>query len=752
MGENMEIQKNIQQLSERLNYIRDIFSNKHQDDINLLATRLEEFKDAIDKKLEINLDEALKTLEELFFFMEEKLEAKLTPMDKVRIVRHPQRICLRDILENVYDNYTEIGGQDEHTNDPAVLIARAIITRRRGKKSYNQSVMVIGHEKGHGEEFRNGGSAKPWGNSKALHYMQVAEIEGIPVHSYIFTPGGDPVEEYPGAAQQIAKNIYKMAGLTVPVVALFSEGGSGGAEALSLADKRLMLSHGYYSVISPEGAAAIEGRLKHGERASAELIESCAINLHLTAQDNLEFGYIDQIIQEPTLGARPYHYDFFRTVRQEVIRATDEIFLTMRGFSLFRINRLKRLKSSTVNLDETYVRWHLPKSLRSDLIEKRQNKFLRMSKGSFINRQSMLGALSDAWTEQWREVYNRLVYDFFHNYRKKYTHFSEEMHAEWESFKHRLKRPFKSAYHKVRRIDPATTEGLTSLSEWDRTQERGGVWNWVSQKAKEDRAITCPNSKTHGCLDLWSPDLYNEFGGVCTTCGHHFNMEYQWIMYNCFDKGSLYEFNTEWEAGNPLSFPEFDEKIKSAKEKTKLKSACITFEARLDDVKSVVAVLVGPFRGGSVGAAEGEKLISAIDRARRKRYPLIIYSHGTAGIRIQEGTHGVIQMPRVTVAIRRYVRAGGLYLVIYDTNSYGGPVASFLGCAHYQFGIRSSNIGFAGPGVIKNTTGIDVAPDHHNCYKALSRGHIQGVWDRRDIRTNLKQALLTMGGRNLYYR
>ena len=74
--------------------------------------------------------------------------------------------------------------------------------------------------------------------------------------------------------------------------------------------------------------------------------------------------------------------------------------------------------------------------------------------------------------------------------------------------------------------------------------------------------------------------------------------------------------------------------------------------------------------------------------------------------------------------------------MLYDTNSFGGPVASFLGCAHYQFAMRSSNIGFAGPAVIKNTTGIDVPPDHHNCYKALSRGHIQGVWDRRDTRTN----------------
>ena len=144
--------------------------------------------------------------------------------------------------------------------------------------------------------------------------------------------------------------------------------------------------------------------------------------------------------------------------------------------------------------------------------------------------------------------------------------------------------------------------------------------------------------------------------------------------------------------------------------------------------------------------------VEAAARAAKKRYPFLAYVHGTAGIRIQEGTHGVIQMPRCTVAVRRYIESGGLYLVLYDTNSFAGPVASFLGCAPYQFAVRSSNIGFAGPGVIKETTGMDIPPKYHRSYRALSRGHIQGIWDRRQIRANLKQALLTMGGRNLYYR
>ena len=229
-------------------------------------------------------------------------------------------------------------------------------------------------------------------------------------------------------------------------------------------------------------------------------------------------------------------------------------------------------------------------------------------------------------------------------------------------------------------------------------------------------------------------------------------MEYQWFVKNVFDEDSVREFNGEVEATNPLQFEGFDARLAEARERTKLKSGCITFEAKLDGTKMIVALFAGTFRGGSVGSAEGTKFVEAAELAMKKRYPLLAYVHGTAGIRIQEGTHGVIQMPRCTVAVRRYINAGGLYTVLYDTNSYAGPVASFLGCSPYQYAMRSSNLGFAGRGVIKETTGIDIEPHYHSAYKALARGHIQGVWDRREARANLKQVLLTMGGRNLYYR
>lgn len=747
------IEKRIQSLHERLNYIRDIFDNKHTEDVNLLQGRLNTFSQRAEAGTFGDPFAELTSLEDLFGYVEKRLDESVSPMDKVRIVRHPQRICLRDILENVYDNFTEVGGQDEHSLDPSMLIARAVITRRRGKKSYVQSVMVIGQEKGHGEDFRNGGSVKPWGNAKAQQYMKVAETEGIPIHAYIFTPGSYPVEDYPGAAQQIARNIYSMAGLRVPIVSIISEGGSGGAEAIGLADKRLMLSHGYYSVISPEGAAAIEGHLKSGQRATPELIEHCASCQKITAQDNVHFGYVDAVVQEPPLGARPYHFDFFRQLRQEVVRATDEVVISTRLLPFFKGVALRRRRRPDLDLDELHIRWGLTSAAKDRLVERRQQKFLKLSRNACRDRRPWFSkAVANAGSIV-MAPYNRFKYDIYRRHQRKMEMLFDEIENEWQLFKQRLFAP----WYKLTRALPRKTKNddaskeLTALSTWTGDARRR-KWNYISPRYKIDRTITCPNAAQYGCLDLWGPDLFAEFAGVCSYCGYHFPMEPEWYVKNVFDEGSVFEFNSEIEAGNPLNFPDFDERIAAAQKKTGSKSGCMTFEARINDIKVVVAMFMGTFRGGSVGAAEGQKFVEAAELAMKKRYPFLAYVHGTAGIRIQEGTHGVIQMPRCTVAVRRYIESGGLYMVLYDTNSFAGPVASFLGCSPYQFAVRSSNIGFAGPRVIKETTGMDVPPKYHRSYHALSRGHIQGIWERPQIRANLKQALLTIGGRNLYYR
>jgi len=748
----MSIEKKLTELTQRVNYARDILGNKDRPELDAFAKEIAEFPDKNNVVADDRAMRALESLEKRVATMETAIDAQLTAMDKVRIVRHPQRVCLKDILENVYDNYTEIGGKDEHSIDPGMLIARAYITRRKGKKIINQPVMVVGQEKGHGQEFRNGGSIKPWGNSKALKYMKVAAREQIPIHAYVNTPGSYPVEDFPGAAQQIAENIYEMAGLPVPVIAIFSEGGSGGAEAIGMADKRLMLSHGYYSVISPEGAAAIEGRIKGSERAPAELIESCAIAQQITAQDNLKNGYIDAIIQEPPLGARPDHFEFYKQLRDQVVRATDEVTLSVRGLRLVRAFAMRHFHKNA----DIIVRWNLTENARERLVARRFRKYRKLATHAYIDERSLLDKLSATSSDIVSSTTSAVNYGLVKPFRQKVNRIVEEVTDEIHVVTGKLDAMYRSGLKKlgVKSIGDRQKEmELTGLSRNDsgETCTDNGC-DYISPQARVDREITCPHAEKRGCLDIWARDLFTDFAGVCPHCGYNFPMEYQWYLHNVFDEGSIREFNRDIVAGNPTGFPGFDKRIETAREKTGLKSSCMTFNASLEGIRLTCATLIANFRGGSVGAAEGEKFIRALELAQSKHQPFLAYVHGTAGIRIQEGVNGLIQMPRCTMAVRRYIEEGGLYVVLYDTNSYAGPVASFLGCSPYQYAVRSSRLGFAGPGVIKETTGVEIPPDYHNCFKALSRGHIQGVWSRKDIRKNLQQAFQTIGGRNLYYR
>ena len=207
-------------------------------------------------------------------------------------------------------------------------------------------------------------------------------------------------------------------------------------------------------------------------------------------------------------------------------------------------------------------------------------------------------------------------YDFVRRHQRKLHNIMEELGSEWDVFKGRLLSPWKRIAGPAEK--KATAKELTTLSNWVE-DNRVSKWNYLSPRYKIDRAITCPNSASYGCLDLWGPDLFAEFAGVCSHCGYHFPMEPEWYVQNVFDKGSVFEFNREIEAGNPLNFPNFDERIKAAQEKTGCRSGCMTFEARIDGTKLVVAMLMGTFRGGSFGAAEGYKFVEAAALAAKKR-------------------------------------------------------------------------------------------------------------------------------------
>ncbi len=218
----------------------------------------------------------------------------LRPIEQVQVARHPQRPYTLDYIERTFTDWFELHGDRAFRDDEAIVGGWA---RLRGT-----SVMVIGHQKGRDMKanlHRNFGMAHPEGYRKALRLMKQAEKFGRPVITLIDTPGAYPGigAEERGQAQAIATNLREMATMRTPLVSVvIGEGGSGGALALGVTDRILMLEHSVYSVISPEGCAAILWR-------SAEHREKAATALRLTSKDLLDLGICDEVVEEPMGGA-----------------------------------------------------------------------------------------------------------------------------------------------------------------------------------------------------------------------------------------------------------------------------------------------------------------------------------------------------------------------------------------------------------------------------------------------------------------
>jgi acetyl-CoA carboxylase carboxyl transferase subunit alpha len=222
----------------------------------------------------------------------EKTNAKKTAFECVQIARHPARPYSLDIFENVFDDFLELHGDRRYAEDPALVCGLA----RLG----DFEILVAGHQKGRDTKQRhrrNFGMPKPEGYRKALRLMQLANKFNRPVITFIDTPGAYPGidAEERGQAEAIAFNLKEMAELRCPVMAVvIGEGGSGGALAIGVADRVLMMQNSIYSVISPEGCAAILWK----DAARADL---AAEKLKLTATDLRALGVVDEIIPEPKL-------------------------------------------------------------------------------------------------------------------------------------------------------------------------------------------------------------------------------------------------------------------------------------------------------------------------------------------------------------------------------------------------------------------------------------------------------------------
>ncbi len=243
-------------------------------------------------------------------------EANLDPWKKTLIARAPKRPYTLDYVTALFQDFTELQGDRNGFTDNAIVGGPALF---EGKP-----VMVIGHQKGRNiqdRQFRNFGMAKPEGYRKAIRLFEMAERFNMPVISFVDTPAADPgVEsESRGISEAIAASIMKMFALSVPTIAVvIGEGGSGGAIGIAASSKVLMLEHSVYSVIPPEGCAAILWR-------KPELGNKAAEALKLTAKSALQFRVIDEILPEPVGGAHRKPVDVYATVRDAISRNLAEL-------------------------------------------------------------------------------------------------------------------------------------------------------------------------------------------------------------------------------------------------------------------------------------------------------------------------------------------------------------------------------------------------------------------------------------------
>ena len=259
----------------------------------------------------IEVTEELKRLERKAERLRREIYSKLTRWQRVKLARHPRRPYTLDYLKVIAPEFLELHGDRRFGDDPAIVSGIAIID--------GIPMVLIGHQKGRDTKeniHRNFGMAHPEGYRKALRLMRLAAKLGCPIVTLVDTPGAYPGvgAEERGQSEALARNILEMAHLPVPIIAIvIGEGGSGGALALAVGDVVLMLENSIYSVITPEGCAAILWK-------DATKAEQAAEALKLTAHDLLELKVIDELIPEPLGGAHRDPEETARRLKEAILR------------------------------------------------------------------------------------------------------------------------------------------------------------------------------------------------------------------------------------------------------------------------------------------------------------------------------------------------------------------------------------------------------------------------------------------------
>jgi acetyl-CoA carboxylase carboxyl transferase subunit alpha len=265
---------------------------------------------------EININEEVSRLKDKSESLTKSIFSKLSPWQIARVARHESRPYTQDYLDMIIPDFQELHGDRMYADDPAIVGG---IGRIEG-----HAVMFIGHQKGRDTKERvrrNYGMPKPEGYRKAQRLMRMAEKFSMPVVTFIDTPGAYPGvgAEERGQSEAIAASLYLMAGLKTPIICVvIGEGGSGGALAIGVGDKLLMLQYSIYSVISPEGCATILWK-------SAEKAEDAAEAMRITAPQLNDFGLVDEVLDEPLGGAHRNPKGMAEVIRNAVLNSLDEL-------------------------------------------------------------------------------------------------------------------------------------------------------------------------------------------------------------------------------------------------------------------------------------------------------------------------------------------------------------------------------------------------------------------------------------------
>jgi acetyl-CoA carboxylase carboxyl transferase subunit alpha len=305
-----------------------------------LERQIEELK-RVSGGQQIEVTEEIAPLEKKLTELRVEIYRNLTPLQRVQVARSSKRPFTADYIRLAFTDFIELHGDRAFRDDAAIMGGWARLD--------GETVMLIGHQRGRDTKEnlrRNFGMPHPEGYRKALRLMKIAEKFRVPVMTFIDTPGawaGLGAEER-GQSEAIARNLFEMSDLEVPIIAtVIGEGGSGGALALGVADRVLMLENAVYSVITVEGCAAI--LWKDGK--SPEMREKAADALRLTAPDLFELRIIDEIIPEPPGGAQTDHGLAAKNVQQALTRNLEEL-RNLKPDKLVRRRREKFLKMGQV--------------------------------------------------------------------------------------------------------------------------------------------------------------------------------------------------------------------------------------------------------------------------------------------------------------------------------------------------------------------------------------------------------------------